>query len=174
MVSFLLATSNREGRKRNNSLLKSRRVREVRDNLGRNRYTRDGIKKKPLDDGSAQRQEGVFPLPDLTVPNGHRPAYFTCRHGYEDTLIDEIQRYASLPGANNVDGDFVAISPYPGLVRVDNDILPEEYDPTYALQCMPQCVVVSSESIKGIAREVLSALIGDETESDVDERTRLL
>ena len=174
LVSFLLATSNREGRRHKDSLLKSRRVREDRDNLGRNRYTRDGIKKKSVDDGSTQRQEGVLPLPDLTIPNGPRPTYFTCRHGYEDTLIDEIKRYASLAGAKCVDRDFVATSPYPGLVRVDNDILPKDYDPTYALQCMPQCVVVSSESIKGIAREVLSALIGDETEGDVDERTRLL
>jgi len=56
---------------------------------GRKRYTRDGIKKKPSTDNSDNtRQEELYPLPPLTIPNGPRPSYYTCRHSYEDTLLD--------------------------------------------------------------------------------------
>jgi len=126
---------------------------------GRKRYTRDGIKKKPSNNNDDTRQEELYPLPPLTIPNGPRPSYFTCRHSYEHTLIDEINRFV----ATSCDGKVLTSSPYPGLVRVedDNSILPTLYDPVYALQCLPSCVVVTSESIKGIAREVLSSLLGD-------------
>ena len=64
----------------------------------------------------------------------------------------------------------MASSPYPGLVRVEDDdnTLPTLYDLVYALQWMPQCkcMVVMEESIKGIAREVLAALLGDDNDDD--------
>ena len=125
-----------------------------RGSLGRKRYNREGTKKKKSVDG---RQEELSPLPPLTVPNDIRPSYFTCRHTYEQTLIDEINRYARRNG-----GEVDTISPYPGLVRVDDNdgILPTFYDPVYALQSMPQAVVVSAESIKGISNQVISALLG--------------
>ena len=136
--------------------------------LGRKRYTREGTKKTHSVDLLEARQEELHPLPPLTVPNGPRPIYFTCRHSYEHTLIDEINRYASRNG-----GEVHAISPYPGLVRVEDDdcILPMFYDPVYALQSMPQAVVVTAESIKSISKQVLSALLGVGSEDDDNETT---
>ena len=98
---------------------------------GRKRYTRDGAKKQGND--IEIRQEQLSPLPPLTTPNGHRPLYFTCRHTYENTLIDEINRYARQQG-----GSVSVMSPYPGLVRVDDEdgVIPTLYDPVYALQTM--------------------------------------
>ncbi len=137
------------------------------DMLGRKRYNREGAKKRNVPDGSELRQEELSPLPPLTVPNGPRPFYFTCRHTYENTLIDEINRYAGLRG-----GEVYAMSPYPGLVRVEDDdgILPTFYDPVYALQSMPQAVVVSAESIKGIANNVISALLGIDADDESIDR----
>jgi 23S rRNA C2498 (ribose-2'-O)-methylase RlmM len=137
-----------------------------RGDLGRKRYNREGSKKRSSGNDSEMREE-LSPLPPLTKPNGPRPFYFTCRHTYENTLIDEINRYAKQLG-----GQVIATSPYPGLVRVEDDdgLLPTFYDPVYALQSMPQGVVVSAESIKGIAKEVISALLGnDGDDSKVDE-----
>ena len=136
---------------------------------GRKRYSRDGTKKRPSTDKYHVRQEEVYPLPPLTTPIKPRPSYFTCRHNYENTLIDEIQRYISINNNfDDNDGKVIATSPYPGLVRVEDDgnILPTLYDPVYALQYMPSCVVVTAVSIKGIAREVLAALLGDERSDD--------
>mmetsp|Transcript_3630 Transcript_3630/g.8170 ORF Transcript_3630/g.8170 Transcript_3630/m.8170 type:complete len:293 (+) Transcript_3630:147-1025(+) len=121
---------------------------------GRKRYKPDGRKKKrgatAVSDGSARQQE-VDPLPPLTQPNGPRPTYFTCRHSYEGALIDEILRCAP---------DESVTSPYPGLVRVDDGAsLPGGFDPVYALQVIPECIVVSGESIKSIALEVDRALL---------------
>ena len=130
---------------------------------GRKRYTRDGTKKRPSTDKRIVRQEELYPLPPLTKPDKPRPSYFTCRHNYENTLIDEIQRYTS----RNNKSLSATSSPYPGLVRVeDGSILPTLYDPVYALQCLPSCVVVTANSIKGIARQVLSALLGDGSGDD--------
>jgi 23S rRNA C2498 (ribose-2'-O)-methylase RlmM len=186
LVGYLLATGSQDrrgprpplksGRGRTTSRVNNKGIREE---LGRNRYTRDGIKKKPTSVGEPIRQEEVHPLPSLTVPNGSRPSYFSCRHGYEHTLIDEIHRFASqLAAATELaTHKVVATSPYPGLVYVqdNNGLLPQFYDPTYALQSIPQCVVVSSESIKGLAREVLSALLGGDSEEEVaDEQCKSL
>lgn len=136
---------------------------------GRKRYTRDGIKKKPSNNNDDTRQEELYPLPPLTIPNGPRPSYFTCRHSYEDTLTDEIQRYNTRCDG---DGKVITSSPYPGLVRVEdeNSILPTFYDPVYALQCLPSCIVVTAESIKGVAREVLTALLGDGIDNDAIDK----
>lgn len=135
---------------------------------GRNRYTRDGIKKRPSEGGENAKQEELYPLPPLTISNGPRPSYYTCRHNYESTLIDETIRYAGILG-----GEVMASSPYPGLVRVEDDdnILPSLYDPVYALQCIPQCTVITAESIKGIAKEVMRTVLLGDGDTIVDEQS---
>ena len=133
----------------------------------RKRYKPDGRQRsKTVSDGSKQQE--VDPLPPLTTANGPRPTYFTCRHSYEGTLIDEILRCAP--------GEASATSPYPGLVRVDDGAsLPDGFDPVYALQVLPDCVVVSGESIKSIAREVDRALLaGGDDKRALEQRQRLL
>ena len=175
-LSYLLATGNnvgkptRGGRGRGNNV--TRRSKRGRGgdgrSLGRKRYARDGKKKTRSLDDLETRQEELSPLPPLTVSNGPRPFYFTCRHTYEHTLIDEINRYARQNG-----GEVYATSPYPGLVRVENSdgIIPTFYDPVYALQSMPHAVVVSAESIKSISKQVLNALLGvgsDDDDSIID------
>ena len=54
-------------------------------------------------------------------------------------------------------------------------LLPLDFDPVYALQALPNCVVVSAESIKGLSREICHALLGEErVESDfTDEQLRI-
>jgi hypothetical protein len=138
-------------------------------NKGRKRYNRDGAKKQGSSSHNVSeiREEQLSPLPPLTTPNGYRPLYFTCRHTYENTLIDEINR------SKQQGGSVSSMSPYPGLVRVEDEdgVIPTLYDPVYALQTMTRSVVVSAESIKGIAKEVVSALLGDGKEDDtaIDE-----
>ena len=145
---------------------------------GRKRYKPDGRKKRPVSPVSDGSTQEVVPLPPLTATNGPRPTYFTCRHSYEGTLIDEILRFAPNDEAS-------VTSPYPGLVRVDDGAsLPGDFDPVYALQVLPDCVVVSAESIKSIAREVDRALLGGEggdamlpgndDERSLEQRQRLL
>jgi hypothetical protein len=82
-------------------------------------------------------------------------------------LIGEIQRNARSSGE-----EVMASSPYPGLVKVENDnvSLSGSYDPVYALQSIPRCVVVTAESIKGIAREVIVALLDDNENSELQRQ----
>ena len=131
-------------------------------------------KKVPkIDDG---KQQDVHPMPELTTPSSLRPTYFTCRHTYEETLMNEIHRYVVKNTQNNshkkyseIDGTMTSsvvssISPYPGLVRVEDEmnVLPLYYDPVYALQTIPNAVVVSGTSIKTIATSIFDALLGNE------------
>ena len=141
-----------------------------RGGRGRNRYTRDGTKKKTSTDDAEFRQDEISPLPPLTKLNGNRPSYFTCRHTYEDTLMEEINKYS-----NQLGGQVIATSPYPGLVRVEDDdgILPPLYDPVYALQCIPNGVIVSAESIKGIAKEVIYSVLGNDDDDSYNDKTSL-
>eukprot|EP00979_Chaetoceros_neogracilis_P000982 scaffold189_cov244-Chaetoceros_neogracile.AAC.14 len=139
-----------------------------RGGLGRKRYNREGAKRTYSNDED-MRQKDVSPLPPLTKANSPRPSYYTCRHTYESTLMNEIHRFVEM----NTDGKVIATSPYPGLVRVEveDDILLEHYNPVYALQSMPNTVVVSAVSIKGIAKAVLAALLGGEDDTVVDAIT---
>lgn len=110
-------------------------------------------------------EELVRPLPPPTTPGGPRPDYFTCRHGYEGALMDEIRRRRRRVVSGREEA-VMTMSPYPGLVRVEDhgggDDDDDSYcDPAYALQSMPHCVVVEAESARGIARGVLAALLGD-------------
>lgn len=152
------------------------------ERYGRKRYSKDGSKrnangksttkssKKVINDGN---RVDVFPLPPLTTGVSNRPTYFTCRHNYEDTLIKEIDRLALTQCSCNV----IASSPYPGLVRVEDPqhILPMYLDPVYALQSIPNAIVVSGSSIKTIAKEVYNASFGsDDTELSQLEQHHLI
>jgi 23S rRNA C2498 (ribose-2'-O)-methylase RlmM len=119
------------------------------------------------EDKDSHLQQEVRPLPALTVPNGPRPFYYTCRHNYEEALMEELQRYIMQLETKTDGVDISVSSPYPGLVRVEqknhqenDDFLSEYFDPIYALQVMPKAVVVSAESIKGLAKEIMAALLG--------------
>ena len=71
-------------------------------------------------------------------------------------------------------------SPSPGLVRVvpkkDNTVvldLLQDLDPTYALQSVPNCRVISAESIKQLAVAALTVLkVDSESESDLAQYLR--
>lgn len=72
-------------------------------------------------------------------------------------------------------------SPSPGLVRVvpkkDNTVvldLLQDLDPTYALQSVPNCRVISAESIKQLAVAALAVLeVDSESESDLAQQLRV-
>ena len=112
-----------------------------------------------------QQRDVEMDPPPLTVPNGPRPTYYSCRHTYEETLMKEIQRAAALQKKYGKQGTFETSSPAPGIVRVDDahSILPELYDPVYALQVIPNAVVVSAESIKNLAKAIYQALLEEES-----------
>jgi 23S rRNA C2498 (ribose-2'-O)-methylase RlmM len=155
---------------RKNGLDRERVSSGSNNNKGRNRYNRSGKKKTASSNESAgqdlrQKKTGDSKLdfiqPSLTELNEPRPTYFTCRHTYEDTLMDEIQRQVSrrTPG----DCKVVLTSPSPGIVHVKDpsNALPKDLDPVYALQAIPDAVVVSSESIKGLAKVIYTGLLGE-------------
>ncbi len=184
-ISYLLASSKGSRERKTGSLTKSNSGRvgngggnrnNQNKKTGRKRYSFDGTKRKSWrgdkrgnNNNQSLSKQDVSPLPRLTRPNDPRLSYFTCRHTDEEVLIDEIHRFASR--LERV-GTVVAKSPYPGLVRVEdrNEILPQHYDPVYALQSMPNCVVVSGESIKSIANSISSALFGNgDSQTDDNE-----
>ena len=152
---------------------------------GRRRYDRSGKKhlggsrsKQSSRNSKSQRgnekEEDVIRLPEPTLPDGPRPTYFSCRHTYEDVLIQEIQEM--FPEASQT---MQLTSPAPGLVEClphqDSleDSLPILSDPVYALQSLPECVVVSAESIKGLSDAIQRALLGSEEETADSRRFRL-
>jgi Predicted SAM-dependent methyltransferase len=155
---------------------------ENRRHKGRKRFTRQGtktIRARAAGGGTNDRgnnlgqlKQDVQPLPPLPMPDSPRPFYYTCRHTYEEALMEEIQKYAMRveeQTQNDSVGRLTVSSPYPGLVRVEQqnhqerghqDLLSEYFDPIYALQTMPNAVVVSAASIKGLAKEIMLALLG--------------
>jgi FtsJ-like methyltransferase len=118
-----------------------------RGTKGRQRYDpKRGNAKVVLNDEGNQTVEPLPPPPPQTDPAGPFPTYFTCRHTYEDTLIEELVR--TMPTVQ-------ASSPYPGLVRIENAFIQGFFEPIYALQALPECRIVEvPESIKGLARAV--------------------
>jgi hypothetical protein len=132
------------------------------------RTTRTSARNK-IEDDNMQLQLEVNPIPPLTSPSSKRPMYFTCRHTFEHTLINEIQQFVKRNG-DNLDGTITAISPYPGLVRVDDEMsmIPSYYDPVYALQIIPDAVVVSGDSIKSLARSIYESLLGKDNDEEHD------
>jgi hypothetical protein len=112
---------------------------------GRQRYAPSaGTKSTQKQAGVATQKDEALPTPPpLTGPEGPFPSLFTCRHTYEDTLMEEITRsskYSVRP-----------TSPCPGLVCVEGDS--QLLDPVYALQSIPECRIVECHnSIKGLAK----------------------
>ena len=151
-LTYLLVTGSRRdgGRGRVKRVTSSRGDGEGR---GGNRGRARGRNRPSTSNAGDSNHDELHPLPQLTMHNAPRPSYYTCRHGYERTLMDEIQRRAP----RNSGEEVTTSSPYPGLVRVENSLF-DLYDPVYALQYMPSCHVVQAESIKGIAREVTLAI----------------
>ncbi|CAJ1941339.1 unnamed protein product [Cylindrotheca closterium] len=157
---WLLAASNTGSRKarrpasrRSDSIESSSS--DAGNKLGRRRYNRSGSKRSPTSGPNNQRQNSKpdsdpIRLPETTSSNGVRPTYFTCRHTYEEILIKEIQETF---GKN-----IPLSSPAPGLVECLQSDIPALFDPVYALQSLPECVVVSADSIKGLS----DAIQGDE------------
>lgn len=133
---------------------------------------------------------GSVPLPPLTTtPGFRRPAYFTCRHTYEDALSEEILRQVVDYRGEEAANKLLVSSPHPGLLCLQykeeeeeesqqyhgvTDLLPKDYNPTYALQSMPDCVIVKSESIKSLANSVMDALLLRRLENDDDKETQTI
>lgn len=70
---------------------------------------------------------------------------FTCRHDYENVLIDELKRMGS-PGAQQL---------LPGLVRAEVDApaaAVAQWDPVYALGVLPQAIALRGASIKDLGQ----------------------
>ncbi len=157
---------------------------------GRNRYSSDGRKKERSPRGGRsgrggrgrvgrvrgrgedQQQQRERPP---TPPLDSRPTYFTCRHTYENSLRLELLRSMELA---DIDEGRVSFSkPHPGLVlamaqdKVTTSFL-TTLNPAYALQVMPDSVVVQAESIKGLAREIMEKLLS--TATDTGEASGLL
>jgi hypothetical protein len=113
--------------------------------------------KRNIDSVTERREpQELPPPPPLTLDNNTpRPSYFTCRHTYEDTLMEELSRKSE---------SLAVSSPFPGLVRVeDGSALPEEsYDLVYALQILPHASIVTAESIKGLAEQIYGSLLPGE------------
>jgi hypothetical protein len=94
--------------------------------------------------------------------------------------MEEIRRYADASSSlsSPTATELSCSSPFPGIVRVepnslftadydtDADKKSPLYDPVYALQSLPNAVIVSAESIKGLAREIYSALLPEDGEQD--------
>jgi hypothetical protein len=156
LTLYLLAASNNNNNRRSSN---ERGKEGSRDNQGgRSRYGRSGKKSQGDRTSSNQDDEPREVLqvepPPLTDPNGLRPTYFTCRHTYESTLMDEIQRAADTSTVQTS-------SPAPGLVRVEDPskALPDLFDPVYALQTIPNAVVVTADSIKALSKAVYEGLL---------------
>jgi len=119
-------------------------------NKGRQRYApkrstkRKRAPNRQPPNAAAPKEDPLPPPPPPTDPSGPFPTYFTCRHTYEDTLMEELHLE---------DPSLVVTLPYLGLVRVESDGVPR--DLVYALQTLPNCRIVEvSNSIKGLAKAI--------------------
>lgn len=85
--------------------------------------------------------------------------FFTCRHNYEHTLIDELCNAGIQEAMISV--------PMAGVVRVaDGRLLhhgEQIFDPSYAMQVLPDAHEVHGTSIRVLAEETLSVCRNDET-----------
>ena len=180
LALYLLAlsnnNSNNNNRNRKNAPKKQRKNSEKSSDdaappqRGRSRYSprsaaqnnRDN-KSKVSSSPASNRAEVEITPPPLTTPQGPRPTYFSCRHTYETTLMDELRRHY----AGDDDTNLELSSPCPGLVRMnDSKLFPQHYDPVYALQSLPHCVVVQGTSIKALAQAALDAVLLEDDDDD--------
>jgi 23S rRNA U2552 (ribose-2'-O)-methylase RlmE/FtsJ len=125
----------------------------------------------------------------------HDTHYFTCRHTYESTLMEELQMHSS-PCINNDNSARNShsppplirdvSSPFPGLVKASMTRQPQldqqqeessageqlgagaVLDPVYALQVLPHARHVHGVSIKNLAKGCLETLELLELDSDSD------
>lgn len=149
---------------------------------GKKQFSSSGVgnrnkhrQKRHRENKSPQKSSGTFKhfaVPPVTSPGGPFPSYFTCRHTYEDALVEEISRSCS----NAIQGISI-FSPCPGLVRVETtgDITAAEScldDPIYALQTLPDCVVVTAPSIKQLAVKALQTLLDNDNDSEISRQLR--
>jgi len=95
--------------------------------------------------------------------------------------MEEIKRHVighTLGGKELVQTMTIA-SPHPGVICMQgpsggvSQLLPDNFQPTYALQSLPDCVVVKAESIKGLATAVMDALLDKDDERAATIRTQL-
>lgn len=165
---------------------------------GRGRYGKLGKKDQKQENEQnrgrtvIEEQNNIQP-PPLTWNNGPRPTYFTCRHGYESTLMNELMANVVLANKHQSMHDKPVSTPALGLVRMEDldgsggdleslrsGLLksisnPNHLDPVYALQTLPNCVVVSANSIKGLSQEIYEALLeGNSKDQGNDVRSSIL
>ena len=95
--------------------------------------------------------------------------------------MEEIRRQVAghtLGGEDTV-GKLTMTSPHPGVVCLNDpagditQLLPDDFNPTYALQYLPDCVVVKAESIKGLATTIMDALLDKNDERAATLQTQL-
>ena len=95
--------------------------------------------------------------------------YYTCRHTYESTLMEEIKKQKCLNSNQTIPKYSKISSPCPGLVRVENEesssTYPHTYpytdclpDPIYALQILPWAEEIKAESINALAQNTMERL----------------
>jgi len=124
------------------------------------RNQQNGTRTTTKDEASAA-EDFTVTLPPLTDNiNGPFPTLFTCRHTYEDALMEEITRYAPnevsatplCPGLVHVEGLLLSISDDKQVENHHHRLR----DPVYALQSMPDCRILEcpDASIKQLARAI--------------------
>jgi hypothetical protein len=168
-------------RSRNGPTRRSNSSRSNERNTNNNvRRSGDGNRSKHLNkrnhnnnkEATSPISQDLAPPPPLTnVHADMLPFYFSCRHTYEDALMEEIQRSAP--------SDKISItSPSPGLVRVTTndkeEVLLQDLDPVYALQVLPDCNIIQAESIKQLAVSALTSLRLDDESSSESELAQQL
>ncbi len=125
-------------------------------NKGRQRYApkrrKGAVRQRPSDGRGAAptgASDSLPPPPRPTQLGGSFPTYYTCRHCYEDTLMEELMLQ---------DSTLTVSSPYgasSSWYNMDDDDSKSDAlrDPVYALQVLPNCRIVEiSNSIKGLAK----------------------
>lgn len=156
----------------------------TKTNKGRYRYNHHGKKKRDSHNKKKEEKGGgrgksdissTIPtelLPSVTTragkliqPSPTLPFYFTCRHTYEQTLVDEINRHFSQNTDSDDNSGVIPKILFPGLVQVlqqqqqQQQEIPTYYDPVYALQSIPSAHCVEGDSIKILANEILDAVL---------------
>ena len=87
--------------------------------------------------------------------------HYTCRHGFEATLVAELAR-----------SDVTASARLPGLVSVAGTGLGLSMDPVYALQVLPRAREVSAPSVSALTRGVLGMIDDEITSCTLDDLQR--
>ena len=185
-ILLLLATSS--SRRGSTSNRKNKIDDNGPDNLkkGRGRYSRDGRKRRKSNENSDnkknEREELIVPLPPLTTSSSTL-TYFSCRHSYEDILMEEIQSLLSPDdddylSSNAIMEEGLLYSPCPGLVRVDSQLMDQWHslhdanvnelmDPVYALQIFPNVKIVEGSSISQLSQAICDVILASEDEESM-------